>query len=241
MASALGRKAALALHLLLASLVPLPSTCQDYGDDNVTEVSPEVSSASPAGSPASLEPTTPGGDEAPVTKVTSVTEFKPDEPDIAPDEPKGPGATEQSRPPPRVTTPLPPFKPATIGNRGPVYEGTFRQCSSHKDCLPDECCIYGLSRGDSCVRHSKPCPIVEVPVRPQPRFCPPYNSGGYFLNACSKPEDCPYPYLCCRLRGSFLCVPSFYDRRRRRRRRRRQAAVGHYGDFHTTSKWLGLG
>lgn len=174
MASALVKKAALTLPVLLASLVPSPSTCQHYGDKNVTEAAANASTAS----------------------------------------------TERSERPTRVTTPLPPYHPATIGSRGPVYEGTFRACSSHKDCLPNECCIYGLSRGDSCVKQSKPCPVVEVPTRPQPRFCPPYNSGGYFYNVCSDPVDCPYPYLCCQVRGSYLCVPSFYDRRRRRRRRR---------------------
>lgn len=102
-------------------------------------------------------------------------------------------------------------------NREPVYTGTFRPCSSHEDCVPDECCIYGLSRGDSCVKHFRPCPIEKKPEHPQPRFCPPYNSGGFFFNVCTAPEDCPYPYLCCYVRGAQYCVPSFYDRRRRRR------------------------
>lgn len=111
---------------------------------------------------------------------------------------------------------LPPYKPPKL-IRQPVYNGTFRPCSSHADCTPDECCIYGLSRGDSCVKYFKACPIVQIPVRPRPRFCPPYNSGGFFFNVCTAPEDCPYPYLCCYMRGSQYCVPSFYDRRRRRR------------------------
>ncbi|XP_037555060.2 uncharacterized protein LOC119431655 [Dermacentor silvarum] len=134
----------------------------------------------------------------------------------------GEGDEDPSEPQPlpikKVTTELPPYKPYRSGARSPVYQGTFRPCSSHEDCQPDECCVYGLSRGDSCVKHFKPCPVIKVPVRPRPRFCPPYNSGGFFFNVCSAPEDCPYPYLCCRLRGSYMCVPSFYDRRRRRRR-----------------------
>ncbi|XP_049276070.1 uncharacterized protein LOC119372682 [Rhipicephalus sanguineus] len=118
-----------------------------------------------------------------------------------------------------------------------VYKGTFRPCSSHEDCLPNECCVYGLSRGDSCIQQSKPCPVIKVPVRPRPRFCPPYNSGGFFFNACSAPEDCPYPYLCCRLRGSYMCVPSFYDRRRRRRRRHAIAGLHYEHDDVGVSKW----
>ncbi|KAL3245519.1 hypothetical protein MRX96_017972 [Rhipicephalus microplus] len=118
-----------------------------------------------------------------------------------------------------------------------VYEGTFRPCSSHEDCLPNECCVYGLSRGDSCIKQAKPCPINKIPVRPRPRFCPPYNSGGFFFNVCSVPEDCPYPYLCCRLRGSYLCVPSFYDRRRRRRRRHAIPRRRYEHDDVGVSKW----
>ncbi|KAL1483359.1 hypothetical protein MTO96_033254 [Rhipicephalus appendiculatus] len=123
------------------------------------------------------------------------------------------------------------------GARTPVYKGTFRPCSSHEDCLPNECCVYGLSRGDSCIQQAKPCPIIKIPVRPRPRFCPPYNSGGFFFNVCSAPDDCPYPYLCCRLRGSYMCVPSFYDRRRRRRRRRAIPGWRYEHDDVGVSKW----
>ncbi|XP_065281763.1 uncharacterized protein [Dermacentor albipictus] len=197
--------------LLLLILLPSPSTCQDQHPTTST-TSPEDTSTTPS----------------PIDDVSAPAAGYLDN-----EVPSLPTPLAQKK----GTTALPPYKPYKGGARSPVYQGTFRACSSHEDCLPDECCIYGLSRGDSCVKHFKPCPIIKVPVRPRPRFCPPYNSGGFFFNVCTAPEDCPYPYLCCRLRGSYLCVPSFYDRRRRRRRH----AIAGQRDEHDhnveASKW----
>ncbi|KAM7295635.1 hypothetical protein ISCGN_025132 [Ixodes scapularis] len=99
-------------------------------------------------------------------------------------------------------------------DRGKVLQGSFRPCSSHADCKPGECCIYSLSRGDSCVKLDKACPIVALPQHPHVRFCPPYNSGVFRHSVCTWPSHCPYPQLCCNVGGSRHCVDSFYDRRR---------------------------